>query len=87
MTDIDSARLAIVSGGMPSVAQLAYRRWEQAGRPMGRDQEFWQKAQRESRFRPSCPCAQCCKPDVWLSNDGRSYVDPRLKLSDLDPHL
>ena len=35
------------------IRQTAYRLWEQAGRPEGRDQEFWYDAQRtlESRER------------------------------------
>lgn len=28
------------------IRQMAYRLWEQAGRPEGRDQEFWYQAQR-----------------------------------------
>lgn len=41
------------------VAQRAYRRWEEQGRPEGRDLEFWLKAEAEER----APKAQPAWPD------------------------
>ena len=32
-----------------SIRDRAYRKWEDAGRPEGRDQEFWAEAEREVR--------------------------------------
>jgi len=29
------------------ILERAYQLWEEAGRPQGRDQEFWEKAERE----------------------------------------
>lgn len=32
---------------LQQIRELAYRKWEQAERPLGRDEEFWLDAERE----------------------------------------
>lgn len=32
---------------LQQVRELAYKKWEEAERPLGRDEEFWLKAERE----------------------------------------
>ena len=66
---------------MPTTAQIAYRRWEEAGRPAGRSDEFWRLAEKEAPFRPKCPCKECCATNVWADRTGKSFVDDHLKLS------
>src|SRR5215468_10290365 len=34
------------------ISERAYQLWEQAGRPSGRDLEFWARAEAELRFAP-----------------------------------
>ena len=40
-----------------AVTQRAYFLWEQAGRPSGRDAEFWHRAQDELKVEASTPAA------------------------------
>jgi len=49
------------------VTNRAYRLWEQAGRPQGRDLEFWTQAEAEAR-----EAAEAGKPEIGGAKKGRS---------------
>ncbi len=60
------------------IARRAYRLWEQEGKPVGRDQEFWFRAQQQLRRTEkqskSVPGAACDAAEVAAAAAFRSVV-------------
>lgn len=63
-----STTLDPISPTHAAIADLAYARWQQRGRPAGRDLEFWLEAERE----------------LSSSNQRRPFVHQRDPNSDLE---
>jgi hypothetical protein len=64
-----------------AIAECAYHLWEQGGRPDGRDQEFWYKAERQLRAAASAsPASNSSAPALGQrrkKNRGAEVLPPK----------
>jgi hypothetical protein len=60
--------------GGDDVKDLAYRLWEEAGRPEGRDEEFWLAAEAQTGTEPTP-----VKPRAKAKADGDADTAPKPK--------